>query len=86
MATVGLPKGTRDFSPVEVGRRQYIFNTIRNVFERYGYQPIETPVMELMQTLTGKYGDEGDKLLFRVLDSGDFLEDVKRWRNENSND
>ena len=78
MANVGLPKGTRDFSPVEVNRRQFIFNSIRTTFERYGYQPIETPVMELTQTLTGKYGDEGDKLLFRILDSGDFLADAKK--------
>ena len=66
MADVGLPKGTRDFSPLEVSRRRFLFNTIQTVFERYGYQPIETPVMELAQTLTGKYGDEGDKLLFRT--------------------
>ncbi|HZG01465.1 MAG TPA: ATP phosphoribosyltransferase regulatory subunit, partial [Chitinophagales bacterium] len=78
MADVGLPKGTRDFSPLEVSRRRFLFNTIQTVFERYGYQPIETPVMELAQTLTGKYGDEGDKLLFRILDSGDFLADAKK--------
>lgn len=78
MTTPALPKGTRDFSPEEVYKRQYIFNTIRSVFEMYGYRPIETPVMELSTTLTGKYGDEGDKLLFRVLDSGDFLADAKR--------
>ncbi len=78
MSSPSLPKGTRDFTPQEVSRRNYIFNTIRSVFELYGYQPIETPVMENLSTLTGKYGDEGDKLLFRVLNSGDFLEDVKK--------
>lgn len=70
MANVGLPKGTRDFSPLEVSRRQYIFSSIKTVFERYGYQPIETPVMELTKTLTGKYGDEGDKLIFNILPRG----------------
>ncbi|MFH1118454.1 MAG: histidine--tRNA ligase [Bacteroidota bacterium] len=68
-----IPKGTRDFSPAEMNRRNYIFNTIRNVFERFGYQPIETPAMENLNTLLGKYGEEGDKLLFRILNSGDFL-------------
>ena len=68
-----IPKGTRDFSPAEVARRKHIFDTIRNVFEKYGYQPIETPVMENLSTLTGKYGEEGDKLLFKVLNNGDFL-------------
>ena len=68
-----IPKGTRDFSPAEVARRKYIFDTIRSVFETYGYQPIETPVMENLSTLTGKYGEEGDKLLFKVLNNGDFL-------------
>jgi histidyl-tRNA synthetase len=78
MSQPTLPKGTRDFTPQEVARRNYIFNTIRCVFELYGYQPIETPVMENLSTLTGKYGDEGDKLLFRILNSGDFLDDVKK--------
>jgi histidyl-tRNA synthetase len=68
-----IPSGTRDFSPGEVYKRQYIFNTIRTVFEKYGYQPIETPTMENLSTLEGKYGEEGDRLLFRILDSGDFL-------------
>ncbi len=68
-----IPKGTRDFSPLEVSRRKYIFDTIRSVFEKSGYQPIETPVMENLSTLTGKYGEEGDKLLFKVLNNGDFL-------------
>lgn len=75
MATVkpSIPKGTRDFGPAEMTRRNYIFDTIRRVFRRYGYQPIETPAMENLTTLLGKYGDEGDKLLFKILNSGDFL-------------
>jgi histidyl-tRNA synthetase len=68
-----IPKGMRDFSPLEMSRRNYIFDTIRNVFRRYGYQPIETPAMENLSSLMGKYGEEGDKLLFKVLNSGDFL-------------
>jgi histidyl-tRNA synthetase len=68
-----LPKGTRDFGPREVYRRDYIFRTIQHAFERYGYAPIETPAMENLQTLTGKYGEEGDQLLFKVLNNGDFL-------------
>ncbi len=72
-----IPKGTRDFSPIEMNRRNYIFKTIRLVFERFGYQPIETPAMENLTTLLGKYGEEGDKLLFRILNSGDFLSGVQ---------
>ncbi|WP_116106332.1 histidine--tRNA ligase [Lewinella sp. IMCC34191] len=68
-----IPKGTRDFLPHEVRRRNYIFDVIRKFFHRYGYQPIETPVMENLSTLTGKYGEEGDRLLFKVLNNGDFL-------------
>ena len=68
-----LPKGTRDFGPVQVRKRNHIFDTIRSVFELYGYQPIETPAMEKLETLMGKYGDEGDQLLFKVLNNGDFL-------------
>ena len=68
-----IPKGTRDFGPEQVYKRNFIFDTIREVFIRYGYQPIETPVMEKLSTLTGKYGEEGDKLLFKVLNNGDFL-------------
>ena len=68
-----IPKGTRDFLPHEVRRRDYIFDVIRKHFRRYGYQPIETPVMENLSTLTGKYGEEGDRLLFKVLNNGDFL-------------
>ena len=66
-----IPKGTRDFGPVEMAGRNYIFDTIRSVFKLYGYAPIETPSMENLSTLLGKYGDEGDKLLFRILNSGD---------------
>lgn len=69
-----IPKGTRDFSPEQVFRRNYIFGIVREVFERYGYQPIETPSMELLSTLTGKYGEEGDRLLFKVLNNGPFLD------------
>ena len=76
-----IPKGTRDFSPVEMNRRNYIFQTIRLVFERFGYQPIETPAMENLNTLLGKYGEEGDKLLFRILNSGDFLVRNVRYGN-----
>ena len=68
-----IPKGTRDFSPVQVIKRNYIFDTIRKIFIKYGYQPIETPAMEKLTSLMGKYGDEGDKLLFKVLNNGDFL-------------
>lgn len=68
-----IPKGTRDFPPEEMIRRDYIFETIRQVFRLYGYQPIETPAMENLSTLLGKYGEEGDRLLFRILNSGDFL-------------
>lgn len=86
-----VPKGTRDFSPAEMVRRNYIFDTIRSVFRKYGYQEIQTPAMESLSTLTGKYGDEGDKLMFKVLNSGDFLSDfsiyleeekesIKRWQ------
>ncbi|WP_276500944.1 histidine--tRNA ligase [Terrimonas pollutisoli] len=69
--TVGLPQGTRDFGPEVVRKRNYILNTIKNVFELYGFQPLETPAMENLETLMGKYGEEGDKLIFRILDSGD---------------
>ena len=71
-----IPKGTRDFGPTEMARRNYIFDTIRQVYQLYGFQQIETPAMETLQTLMGKYGDEGDKLLFKVLNSGDFLTKV----------
>ena len=68
-----IPEGVRDFGPEQVARRNYIFDTIRNVFIRYGYRPIETPTFEKLSTLTGKYGEEGDKLLFKILNNGDFL-------------
>ena len=76
MSQPSIPKGTRDFSPQVMVRRNYIFNVIRTVFQRYGYMPLETPSMENVETLTGKYGDEGDKLIFRILDSGDYLKSV----------
>jgi histidyl-tRNA synthetase len=71
MSKPSIPKGTRDFSPTEMVRRNYIFSTIRKSFQRYGFMPIETPAMENLSTLTGKYGDEGDKLIFKILNSGD---------------
>ena len=71
-----IPKGTRDFGPLEMAKRNYIFNTIKSVYALYGFQQIETPAMETLQTLMGKYGEEGDKLLFKILNSGDFLSKV----------
>lgn len=71
-----IPKGTRDFSPLEMARRNYIFDTILEAFRLFGYKQIETPAMENLSTLMGKYGEEGDKLLFKILNSGDFLKDV----------
>ncbi|MCC5915792.1 MAG: histidine--tRNA ligase [Cryomorphaceae bacterium] len=76
MSKVSIAKGMRDFSALEVSRRQYIIGQIKQVFENYAFQPLETPSMENLSTLTGKYGDEGDKLIFRVLKSGDFLKSV----------
>ncbi len=73
MSKPSIPKGTRDFSPAEVAKRTYIFDTIKKVFQKYGYQPIETPTMENLSTLTGKYGEEGDQLIFKILNSGDYL-------------
>jgi histidyl-tRNA synthetase len=82
-----IPKGTRDFSPVEMVKRNYIFDLIKEVFRLYGFQPIETPAMENLSTLTGKYGEEGDKLLFKILNSGDFIskvsDDLLEERNSN---
>src|ERR1700743_1697040 len=69
-----VPKGTRDFSPAEMAKRNFIFDTIKSVFRKYGYQQIETPAMENSSTLMGKYGEEGDKLIFKILDSGDLLQ------------
>ncbi len=68
-----IPKGTRDFGPEKMGKRNFIFNTIKNVFEKYSFMPLETPTMENLSVLTGKYGDEGDQLIFKILNSGDFL-------------
>lgn len=76
MNKTSIPKGTRDFSPIEMAKRNYIFDTIKEVFALYGFQQIETPAMETLQTLMGKYGEEGDKLLFKVLNSGDFMSKV----------
>ncbi|MDE6249342.1 MAG: ATP phosphoribosyltransferase regulatory subunit, partial [Paramuribaculum sp.] len=73
-----IPKGTRDFTPQEMARRNYIFDTIRSVFKLFGFQPIETPAMETLSTLMGKYGEEGDKLLFKILNSGNFFNGVDR--------
>ena len=76
MSKPSIPKGTRDFTPAEMAKRNYIFDTIRSVYAIYGFKQIETPAMETLQTLLGKYGEEGDKLLFRVLNSGDYLTKV----------
>ena len=76
MQKPSLPKGTRDFGPAQMARRLFILDTIRGVFRTYGFQPLETPAMENLSTLTGKYGEEGDQLLFRILNSGDFLKDA----------
>ena len=82
-----IPKGTRDFSPVEMAKRNYIFDTIRSVYALYGFQQIETPAMENLSTLMGKYGEEGDKLLFKILNSGNFLSgvDTADLSSENTN-
>lgn len=80
-----VPKGTRDFSPEEMVRRNYIFKTIKTVFQNYGYLPIETPAMEHLSTLMGKYGEEGDRLLFKVLNSGDFLKNLDQNDIESKN-
>lgn len=82
-----IPKGTRDFSPAQMVRRNYIFDTIKDVFRLYGFQPIETPAMENLSTLMGKYGEEGDKLLFKILNSGDFASKVSvvLYNEKNSN-
>lgn len=74
MSKPAIPKGTRDFTPVEMARRNYIFKTIRTTYERFGFVPIETPAMENLNTLTGKYGEEGDQLIFKILNNGDFLQ------------
>ncbi|HMC02339.1 MAG TPA: ATP phosphoribosyltransferase regulatory subunit, partial [Flavobacteriaceae bacterium] len=71
-----IPKGTRDFNPEQVAKRNYIFNTIKQSFETFGFQPIETPSFENSETLMGKYGDEGDRLIFKILNSGDFYKSL----------
>ncbi|HYG04047.1 MAG TPA: histidine--tRNA ligase [Chryseosolibacter sp.] len=76
MEKPSLPKGTRDFGPATMAKRQFIFTQIRSVFQNFGFQPLETPAMENLSTLTGKYGEEGDQLLFKILNSGDFLKDA----------
>jgi histidyl-tRNA synthetase len=73
---IGIPKGTRDFAPDVMRKRNYLFGVIRTAFEKYGFQPLETPSMENLSTLTGKYGEEGDQLIFKILNNGDFLKDV----------
>lgn len=80
-----LPKGTRDFGPAQMAKRQYILNTIRQVFQKYGFQPLETPAMENLSTLTGKYGEEGDQLLFKILNSGDYLKEIESSKLETRN-
>ena len=77
-----LSKGTRDFLPGEVAKRNYIFNTIKSVLRKYGFEEIETPAIEKLETLTGKYGEEGDKLLFKILNSGDYLTEVRSKKTE----
>ena len=80
-----LPKGTRDFSPIEVAKRNYIMQIIKHNFEKYGYQPIETPSFENSETLMGKYGEEGDRLIFKILNSGDFLDKIPAEELQNKN-
>lgn len=85
MEKISLPKGTRDFGPEQMAKRQFIIDSIRKVFQRYGFQPLETPAMENLSTLQGKYGDEGDQLLFKILNSGDFLKDANKQNIEAGN-
>ena len=80
-----IPKGTRDFGPAQMVKRQFIFDNIRKVFQKYGFQPLETPAMENLSTLTGKYGEEGDQLLFKILNNGDFLSEVDSSKLETKN-
>ncbi len=80
-----LPKGTRDFGPAQMAKRQFIFDNIKKVFQKYGFLPLETPAMENLSTLTGKYGEEGDQLLFKILNSGDFLKDISKENFETGN-
>src|SRR3954466_11568189 len=85
MEKVSLPKGTRDFGPAQMAKRQFIIDSIKKVFQGFGFQPLETPAMENLTTLTGKYGEEGDQLLFKILTSGDFLKDVSEDKLQNRN-
>lgn len=87
MSKPSIPEGTRDFGPEQVRKRNYIFDTVRTVFAKFGFQPLETPAMENLSTLTGKYGDEGDKLLFKILNNGDYLSkaDEQALANRDSN-
>ncbi len=80
-----IPKGTRDFLPDQVAKRNYLYGTIRTAFEKYGFQPIETPSFELSSTLLGKYGEEGDRLIFRILNSGEKMKkaDLEALKEEN---
>ena len=86
MSKPSIPKGTRDFGPVQMARRNFIFYTIRSTFEKFGFAPIETPAMENLSTLTGKYGEEGDQLVFKILNNGDFLakSDTQALEDKNS--
>ncbi len=81
MEKPSIPKGTRDFGPAQMAKRQFILENIKKVFQKYGFQPLETPAMENLTTLTGKYGDEGDQLLFKILDSGDYPKGLKDYIN-----
>jgi histidyl-tRNA synthetase len=85
MEKPSLPKGTRDFGPAQMAKRQFIFDNIKKVFQKYGFLPLETPAMENLSTLTGKYGEEGDQLLFKILNSGDYLKDVNKENLETGN-
>ena len=85
MEKPSIPKGTRDFGPPQMAKRQFILENIKKVFQKYGFQPLETPAMENLSTLTGKYGEEGDQLLFKILNSGDYLKDVDQSKLENRN-
>lgn len=85
MAKPSIPKGTRDFSPTEVAKRQYIIQIIKSNFEKFGFQPIETPSFENSETLMGKYGEEGDRLIFKILNSGDFLDKISAEELSNTN-
>ena len=85
MEKPSLPKGTRDFGPAQMAKRQFVLDSIKKVFQTYGFQPLETPAMENLETLTGKYGEEGDQLLFKVLNSGDYLKDVEQSKLETRN-